>query len=90
MNSVVLVVPTFLDEGFKFSDFSLVVVEEGLGVGDLEDDLRLGEGVGEVEAGVSAVLEGFAQEGVELSFEETIIDVLAKAVFHLGVGHPQK
>jgi hypothetical protein len=90
VDSVILVVPTLLDKGFEFSDFSLVVVEEGLGVGDLEDDLRLGEGVGEVESGIAAVFEGLAQEGVELGFEETIIDVLSEAVFHLGVRHPQK
>ena len=90
MDSVILVVPTLLDKGLEFSDLSLVVVEEGLRVGDLEDDLRLGEGVGEVESGVTTVFEGFAQERVELGFEETIINVLSKAVFHLGVRHPQK
>jgi len=90
VNSVILVVPTLLDKGFKFSDFSLVVIEEGLGVGDLENDLGLGEGVGKVESGVATVFERFAQERVKLGFEETIIDVLAKTVFNLGVGHPQK
>jgi hypothetical protein len=85
VNSVILVVPTLLDKGLEFSNFSLVIIEEGLGVSDLEDDFRLGEGVCKIESGVATVFERFAQQGVELGFEEPIINVLTKAVFHLGV-----
>ena len=90
MDTVGLVVPSLLDEGLQFADLPLVVVEEGLGVGDLEDDFGLGEGVGEVETGVATVVEGLAEEGVKLSLEEPIIDVLSESVLGLVVGHPQK
>lgn len=84
-----LVVPSLLDEGLELSDLPLVVIEEGLGVGNLKDDLRLGEGVGEIESGVSAVINSLGEEGVELCLEEAIVDMLSKSVLGLSVGHPQ-
>ena len=57
VDAVGLVSPSLLDQRFKFSDFSLVFVQERLGVGDSQDDFGFGESVGEVEAGVTAVLE---------------------------------
>ena len=87
MDTVGLVSPPLLDEGFKFSNFALVVVEEGLGVGDLENDFGFGEGVGEVEAGVAAFFQGLIKERLELSHEESVKDVLFESQLGLVGGH---
>lgn len=53
LDTVILVVEPLLDHGLELLDLPVVVVEEGLGGGDSEDDDGLGEGVGELEARVA-------------------------------------
>ena len=86
MDAVGLVSPSLLDQRLKFSDFTLVLVEEWLRVGNLEDDLWLGEGVGKVETGVSAILNSLLEEGVEFGLEQSVADVLFESVLGLA-GH---
>ena len=87
MDAIGFISPSLLDQGLEFSDFLLVIFEEGFGVGDLEDDFWLGEGVGEVEAGVSAILNGLLEEGMEFGLEQSIVDVLFEPVFGLSGHH---
>jgi hypothetical protein len=87
VDTIGLVSPSLLDKGLKLSNLFLVIIKEGLRVGDLEDDLWLGKGVSEVESGVAAFLQGLFKEGVEFCLEQSIIDVLSQSVLGLVGGH---
>jgi hypothetical protein len=65
----------------------LVVVQKWLSVGDFKDDLGLGESVGKIESGVTAIFKSLAEEGVKLSLEEAVVNMLSKSVLDLVNGH---
>jgi hypothetical protein len=65
----------------------LIVVQEGLSVGNFKNDFGLGKSVGKIESGVTAILESLAEEGVKLSLEEAVMNMLSKSVLDLVNGH---